>query len=62
MAYDITKLTTLGQLKTLADATKTELDKKAPIGSMNVEVATDEEFAEMMSEIFGIAESSENTI
>lgn len=59
MAYDVTKQATVGHLKLLAEATKQELDQKQDKGTASeANIATDDEVAEMLNEIFGTTEST----
>lgn len=62
MAYDVTKQTTVGQLKALAEATKQELDKKQDAETATGgNVATDEEVNEMLAEVFGSTTTENGT-
>ena len=62
MAYDTEKLVKLKHLQAMAQATKEELDRKVDAGgTVSGDVATDEEVAEMLGEIFGAAEEEPAT-
>lgn len=52
MAYDASKITTLGHLKTGLSAAKTDYEAKIAAAGGH-EVATDEEVQEVLDEVFG---------